>query len=448
MAKVVLWGAALCLWSGMVRHVNLGGTSLGFLTKPLQHLSEFPSLSLQALRAIGAPPPTYQPCPPDFQAVQALPYDLMALVGNFSARGSWQVDWVNLRHDSLLWRWPLEQAGPLLGADPRQRPLHSYLVGNKDLIVAFHRQHIGRIDSTGTLKWRYTHRRPHHALNPGPDGDIWFPATETDEEGVVVPRFSPGETAPIPFVDEWLVQLDEETGQELSAHALSDIFDRHHLGHLMDKSVDTSDPFHLNDIQPAHVDGAYFRRGDLFLSLRNLSLIVQYRPTTREIVRVIRGPFSFQHDVDILSDSTICIFDNHTMGPAWPPWLGTQLDWNLRLPENPMPDPARIRQVARYNRVLIYHLHDGRFDTLYAEQFDRHRIFTHTEGLATVLPTGDLFVEAQNTGIVWVFNQDSTYLKQVFPTSRPGYCHTLNWTRVWVPQAPDAPFPTRLQLTF
>ena len=35
----------------------------------------------------------------------------------------------------------------------------------------------------------------------------------------------------------------------------------------------SKDPLHLNDIEPIKTDGEYWDRGDLFLSLRNLSFI-------------------------------------------------------------------------------------------------------------------------------------------------------------------------------
>ena len=72
----------------------------------------------------------------------------------------------------------------------------------------------------------------------------------------------------------------------------------------------SGDPFHLNDIEPIKTDGEYWDRGDLFLSLRNLSLVVLYRPSTNKILKVIRGPFFQQHDVDIISDGKIAVNNN------------------------------------------------------------------------------------------------------------------------------------------
>ena len=52
-------------------------------------------------------------------------------------------------------------------------------------------------------------------------------------------------------------------------------------------------------------------KGDLFLSIRNLSAIIHYRPKTNKVINYIVGPFIQQHDVDIISDKEISIFNNN-----------------------------------------------------------------------------------------------------------------------------------------
>ena len=56
----------------------------------------------------------------------------------------------------------------------------------------------------------------------------------------------------------------------------------------------------------------YFNKGDLFISCKNISTVFLYRPTTNRILKVIEGPFQSQHDIDIINDSTISIFNNNT----------------------------------------------------------------------------------------------------------------------------------------
>ena len=58
----------------------------------------------------------------------------------------------------------------------------------------------------------------------------------------------------------------------------------------------------------------YWSKGDIFLSVRSLSLIILYRPSTNEVIWYKQGPWRFQH-IDIVDDNTIAIFDNNvTLG--------------------------------------------------------------------------------------------------------------------------------------
>ena len=72
-----------------------------------------------------------------------------------------------------------------------------------------------------------------------------------------------------------------------------------------------TDPIHLNDIEPALYDSKYWKKGDLFLSSRHQSAIIHYRPEINKVINYLTGPFSQQHDVDIISDEEISIFDNN-----------------------------------------------------------------------------------------------------------------------------------------
>ena len=72
------------------------------------------------------------------------------------------------------------------------------------------------------------------------------------------------------------------------------------------------DRIHLNDIEPILKDGPFWKKGDVFLSIRDQSMIVLFRPTTNKILNVIQGPFNMQHDIDIISDEEIMFFNNNS----------------------------------------------------------------------------------------------------------------------------------------
>ena len=134
------------------------------------------------------------------------------------------------------------------------------------------------------------------------------------------------------------------------------------------------DVVHLNDVQPVLEDSAYWKRGDVFLSLRNLSAIVLYRPSTNEVLWVQKGPWLGQHDVDVISDHEIAVFNNRRAVV-----------------------PGGERTVG-LNEVVVYDFDIEETRSPYSEGFRRQNINTSTAGLSSVLPNGDIFVEEQNFG--------------------------------------------------
>ena len=125
-------------------------------------------------------------------------------------------------------------------------------------------------------------------------------------------------------------------------------------------------------------------------NLSNLSIILLYRPKTNKVIRVIEGDFFNQHDVDILDEKTISIYNNNVFLPYN----------NTRLVEN--------------NELIIYDFEKNKFSKKYEEIFKKLEINSATSGLADFLPDGSVVVEDQNNGriffinnlgeVVWEFN--------------------------------------------
>ena len=72
-------------------------------------------------------------------------------------------------------------------------------------------------------------------------------------------------------------------------------------------------PIHLNDIEPTFSFDTEFGlfQGDVFISIRHQSAIIHYRPSTNKVINYITGPFAQQHDVNVISDKEISIFNNN-----------------------------------------------------------------------------------------------------------------------------------------
>ena len=94
-------------------------------------------------------------------------------------------------------------------------------------------------------------------------------------------------------MDDAIVKLDKN-GKILYEKSVSQIFIENGLEYLLFSSGDlrfVNDPIHLNDIQPVNNDGNFWKRGDVFLSLRHQSMVILFRPSTNKIIWKGTGPF-------------------------------------------------------------------------------------------------------------------------------------------------------------
>ena len=102
-------------------------------------------------------------------------------------------------------------------------------------------------------------------------------------------------------------------GETLFYKSIIEIFVENEMGYLIFSldSYPSEAPVHINEVRPVDFDGEYWKKGDVFLSLRNQSMVLLYRPSTNKIIWKGTGHFSRQHDVDILDQSRISIFNNN-----------------------------------------------------------------------------------------------------------------------------------------
>jgi hypothetical protein len=159
-------------------------------------------------------------------------------------------------------------------------------------------------------------------------------------------------------------------------------------------------------------------KGDVFLSSRTSSWIIQYRPSSGKVIRLIEGPFMSQHDVDIESDSTIIFFNNGSQTLK-----GDRPD-KWRLAEN------LIQVSPQHSGITRYYLSTGEFERIYPDLFSENEIFSFTEGLVEELADGSYFVEEQNSSVLWVLKNGEVLYKNILPSQHEGHHHLANWGRV------------------
>lgn len=282
----------------------------------------------------------------------------------------------------------------------RMRPMHPMLLANGDLIIHDNTP-LARIDGCGRPEW-VIDGIFHHSIERAGDGSLWIPYR--------LARSALADVGP-KFADEGIAQVTDG-GRVVKVERIIDILDRNGMGGLWRGRPYAEDPFHLNDIEPVLASGRYWRRGDVLLSLRNMSLLILYRPSTGRIVWSKTGPWSAQHDVSLLDDHRVMVFDNHVR-------------WG-----------ADGRRVDGNSRLLVYDFATGQVTSPLARTFERRGISSATQGRATPLPNGDVMVEETEGGRLMRLAPDGSVRWRYVSADASGRRLWLSWSRYLEPDAP------------
>lgn len=197
------------------------------------------------------------------------------------------------------------------------------------------------------------------------------------------------------YIDNSIVQISP-TGEVIYSKSISDIFLANRLLHLLlgFSRFYSRDPMHLVDIQPALTDGTHWQNGDLLISLKHLSLVLLYRPSTDQLLWHSIGHTSFQGDVEFAGDSKIVMFDNNT--PAY-------LEANA---EHLTEKDLRFKVVNGHNKVLVYDFNADRYSHHLDDALRTNEVRSTIRGRSQLLPNGDLYVEESEYGRLLYLSSD------------------------------------------
>lgn len=253
------------------------------------------------------------------------------------------------------------------------------------------------LDGCSRVRWSLATPRFHHSIERDADGHFWVPYW-------VDPPLVPG--AGPEFFEDGMARISRD-GRVLSLVPLSRTLIAGGHGHLlyaMDRPL--NDPMHMNDVQPVLEDGAVWRRGDLFVSLRSRSVVLLYRPSSDEVVWIASGPWMHQHDVNVVGPNEISVFSNNA---------------------------ARLghgrREVLGANEVYLYDLASGVARSPWRDALRRHDVRTDGGGRGTVLADGDVFVEESSHGRALRVGADGTLRWTYVNRSGDGLVYILLWSR-------------------
>ncbi len=274
----------------------------------------------------------------------------------------------------------------------RFRIFHPIMTQDGGIIYSDNYTQLIKIDHCSNLVWQNTDYLFHHTKEVDLEGNYWIPADQFSSNIKNFENFRMHNT---------LVKVNED-GKILFSKSLIELFIENNLEYHLHNQRFSSDIFHLNDIEPTKIKSNFWNIGDLFISLRDLSMIVQYRPSTDEIINIIHGPFFNQHDVDVINDEEISIFNNN------------RKIYGLENAE-----------------IIIYNFKTKKFRKHLNSQLKEKNIKTTYEGLHTILPNFQTYVESNEDGIIlsfdenkkekWRFTNDDNQKRKLY---------AINWSRI------------------
>jgi hypothetical protein len=261
-----------------------------------------------------------------------------------------------------------------------------------------------KIDFNSKIIWVNDEDEFHHGINLDLNENIYVPSRKFPYSKKVASLVDNDDKS----YEEDTINILNQEGKIIFSKSVSEILIENGLIHrIFSQDSFKSDPTHLNDIQPVLKDGPYFKKGDLFLSLRHFNMIILYRPETNKIIKIIEGGFLQQHDVDILDDKTISIYNNNVF-----------LDYNGRL------------VVVSNNEILIYHFDTDSFSKKFEDTFKTLKINTKTDGLVNFLDDGSAIVEDNNNGRIFYLNNNGDVIWEFNNINKKKQIYSLFWARI------------------
>ncbi|MFN6952289.1 MAG: arylsulfotransferase family protein [Albidovulum sp.] len=275
--------------------------------------------------------------------------------------------------------------------------VHPFLMENGDLVIKDHGTPLVRIDLCGALVWRQAEDMFKHSTNRDAEGMFWVSSVIEPHD----PAFGPQ------FAEDALVRIDPADGRVLERISTVPLLDEAgYFPQMFGAGAARNDPIHMNDIQPVLADGPFWQKGDLFLSMRNLSLVALYRPSEGRLVWSRQGPWMAQHDVDLLDDHRIAVFSNNAYDAGYGDY------------------------VRGANEVFVYDFATGEVSSPWRAALQALHVNPRSDGLFDFTAAGNLVIEDENNGRILILGPDGRLLASYLNRARDGSIFTMGWSRV------------------
>jgi hypothetical protein len=245
------------------------------------------------------------------------------------------------------------------------RTQHPWLTNDSGIILKGE-YGIIKLDKNSKVNW-FVDGQFHHPTEQDADGNFWM--------GAIVNPTKVDTTLYPEIRDDAIANVSPE-GKILFLKSITELLIENGYRYLVGSvSVYEPDAIHLNDIQPVLKTGPYWQRGDVFISMRNKSTLLLYRPSTNKVIWLQTGPWMNQHDISIIDSARIGVLNNSVVRNG-----------------------KTFKVTTANNNWFIYNFKDHSIDTPYAAFFAHNQIATKSEGRVSLMPNGDILVEETNYG--------------------------------------------------
>lgn len=272
---------------------------------------------------------------------------------------------------------------------------HPIILNDGSLIASSEYSPLFKLDLCSNLLWINDEERFHHSKMIDHNGNIWVSAQLFPYSQLVSKYMKQ-----YGFRDD-SISLISPQGKILFNKSVSSILVEN--GIVSEDSLFlNNDPVHLNDIEPILEDGKFWRKGDLFLSLRSLNMIILYRPSNNKVIEMIKGPFYMQHDVDILDNERIIFFNNNNS----------------------------VLNDKKTSQIMIYDFESKNFTKLIQDSLNKDKVKTTTQGLIEVLKDGSIIVEENNDARLIHYNTNGQKIWEYVNKDDNNEIYFISWSRV------------------
>ena len=318
---------------------------------------------------------------------------------------------IKKREKVFVWKWPIKNIleNSTIGKKVTKccfRGQHPIIMKNGDLISNSSQGPLVRINKNSELVW-LVDRQTHHSISLDHNGNIVVPVVSQ----------SPPDKNIKPTREDGYIVVDSNTGKVIFEENLRDILEiNSYFGLLYGIGTPEQDLIHLNDVETILENDNFVKKGDLVFSLRNLSTVFFYRPSSKKILWLKNGPWLKQHDVDYIGDGNFTIFDN-----------GVVDDTNFsEIKEN---QPAH-RYKINNNSIKNYNMKNDIITEIFSLT-EKNGIFTPTQGLHRILRNKDVFIEESDTAIIHRVSKDQKLIWSYVHSISKEFIGSQHWSRYY-----------------